>query len=389
MACATIKAQNAGTSSSTTIDNNKNLSIADTSRNATNQKVTSIFDGYRLNTIPLQVSFTPGIRTQAKMSGQVINNFSLNILGGRTGGVSGVEIGGLFNINTSYVRSVQVAGLFNVTGGFVEGLQIAGLHNNVKGSVNGVQVGGIDNIVQGPITGLQVAGIYNHVHNDVRGLQLGGIVNYARGKVKGMQVSGIGNMSKEVKGAQIGGIFNYTKKLKGLQIGLINIADSSDGYSIGLLNIVPNGYHKFMISTNDVFDANVAYKSGNKKLYTILLGGASAYNNSKAYAFGFGFGTELTLTKMFSINPEISSQYVYLGTFKDYNSINRLNLDFHLNIGKHFSVFGGPSLVGYYEETKSPFPGYKSDLFRTGANTFKFSSNMAGWIGWNAGISIF
>lgn len=68
---------------------------------------------------------------------------------------------------------------------------------------------------------------------------------------------------------------------------------------------------------------------------------------------------------MFSVNPEINSQYVYLGTFRDYNSLNRISLDFHVKFGKHLSVFGGPALSGYYGETKNPFPGYKAPVAQT------------------------
>jgi hypothetical protein len=283
---------------------------------------------------------------------------------------------------------VQVGGIFNLTG-YVEGVQVAGIHNYVAGDVNGVQVGGINNIVQRSTNGLQIAGIYNHVKNEVKGIQVSGITNYAKTKVNGIQVSGIVNVSKEVNGMQVGGIFNYTKKLRGVQIGLVNFANESTGYSIGLLNFVPNGYHKLVISTNEVFQANAAYKSGNNKLYTIILGGISTRDNARAYSFGLGLGKEITLTNLLSINPEISSQYVYLGSFKDYNSLNRINFDFHLNFGKHLSIFAGPVLSGYYEETKNPFPGYKKDLTKTGYNTFKISNNMLGWIGWNAGISFF
>jgi len=337
---------------------------------------------------PVQISLTPGLSSQGKQGQSTINNFSLNILGGKTGGVDGVEIGGLFNINAMNVKGVQVGGIFNLTGE-VDGVQVGGIYNHAAGSVKGLQVGGINNFVKGSVNGLQIGGIYNQVNKEVKGMQLAGIANVTTAKVDGIQVSGIANISKEVNGVQVGGIFNYTKKLRGVQIGLINFASESSGYSIGLLNFVPNGYHKIAFSTNEVFQANVAYKSGNNKLYSIILGGVSTPDDARAYAFGLGLGKEITIAKMLSINPEISSQYVYLGTFQDYNSLNKFNLDFHLNIGKHFSMFAGPALSAFYQETKNPFPGYKTELPNTSTNTFKINNNMVGWIGWNAGISFF
>jgi hypothetical protein len=352
-------------------------------------KAAAILDTFKLSSVPVQISFTPGLGTQGKQGQHSINNFSLNILGGRTGGVNGVEMGGLLNMNTMYVRGVQVGGLSNLTGKYVEGVQVAGIHNYVAGNLKGVQVAGINNFVKGSTNGLQIGGIYNHANNEVKGIQVAGITNFAKANLNGIQISGIGNISREVNGMQVGGIFNYAKKLRGVQVGLVNFASESTGYSIGLLNFVPNGYHKLVISTNEIFEANAAYKSGNSKLYTIIIGGISTHNNARAYSFGWGLGKEIALTNMFSINPEISSQYVYLGTFKDYNSLNKINLDFHVKFGKHLSIFAGPVLAGYYKETKNSFPGYKTDIPKNSFNTFKISSNMVGWIGWNAGISFF
>jgi len=56
-----------------------------------------------------------------------------------------------------------------------------------------------------------------------------------------------------------------------VQLGLINIADTSEGYSIGLINIVVKGMHRLVSPPNEVTNTNVAFKTGNKKkLYSIL-----------------------------------------------------------------------------------------------------------------------
>ncbi|MGZ8516687.1 MAG: STN and carboxypeptidase regulatory-like domain-containing protein, partial [Chitinophagaceae bacterium] len=89
---------------------------------------------------PFQFSVIPGVSTQGKLSGQVVNNFSFNLFGGYTAGVNGLEIGGLFNLNKKDVRYVQAAGLFNVVGGSVTGLQVSGLQNTSLKTVTGVQV---------------------------------------------------------------------------------------------------------------------------------------------------------------------------------------------------------------------------------------------------------
>lgn len=179
---------------------------------------------------PFQLSFTPGLSTHGKMSGQVINNFSLNVLGGYSGGVNGLEVGGLFNIDKKDARFVQVAGLFNIVGGNVQGVQVGGITNTVLGAVAGVQVGGVTNYARKDFTGVQIGGVYNHTSGFMHGVQIGGVGNFSRERASGLQIGGVGNIAnRDMHGVQVGGVFNYAKRLKGVQIGLINIADTSDG----------------------------------------------------------------------------------------------------------------------------------------------------------------
>jgi hypothetical protein len=162
----------------------------------------------------------------------------------------------------------------------------------VLGSVTGVHAAGISNVVNEHLNGVQVAGIYNHVSNTVKGIQVAGISNFAKEKVDGMQVSGIGNIAyRDMNGVQVGGIFNYAKRLRGVQIGIINIADTSDGYSIGLINIILKGYHKLAITSNELTNLNAGFKTGIKKLYSILMAGINYGSDAKMYSFGYGINT--------------------------------------------------------------------------------------------------
>ena len=192
-------------------------------------------------------------------------------------------------------------------------------------------------------------------------------------------------------GVQIAGVVNYTKKLKGLQIGLINISDSSDGYSIGLINIVLKGYHKFSFSTNEITNVNVAFKSGNSKLYSIMLGGANGGDSDRVFAFGYGLGSELPLNKKktFSFNPELSAQYLYLGSWDFTNIVSRFNLNINIKPGKFISLFAGPSYTVYISDQTSRISGYRFPIPPRGYDTHKYSNKVTGWFGWNAGINIF
>jgi hypothetical protein len=349
-------------------------------------------DSTQKNTsFPARVSVVPGLSTQGKADVRTTCNFSFNIFGGVTGGVNGVEIGGLFNIDKMNVQYVQVAGLFNSVGGNVTGVQVGGLYNTAKGNLKGIQIGGLTNYVQKEVEGIQVSGIHNHAGQKLYGIQVAGISNYTRNNLKGIQVAGISNISsKGTAGLQISGIFNYAKHLKGLQIGLINVADSSSGFSLGLVNITKKGFHKVALYSNEVLNMNIAYKSGNPKLYNILLAGINAGSNDKAFAYGYGLGHEIMLGKRVTINPELTTQYVYLGNWHYFNMLGRLQVIATIKLGNNIALFGGPAFSAYYTDQVDAVHGYKSRLPSNGYHAYElWNRNTTGWIGWTAGISFF
>ncbi|MGZ5134239.1 MAG: hypothetical protein ACXWCG_03785, partial [Flavitalea sp.] len=238
--------------------------------------------------------------------------------------------------------------------------------------------------------GLQMSGIYNHVGGTMKGFQLAGITNFTNHKTRGVQIAGVANVSsRQVSGVQMAGVFNYTRRLKGVQVGLINVADSSSGYSIGLINIVFRGYHKLSISANEVLNFNAAFKTGNSKFYSILLAGANADTAKLAYSFGYGFGSEISLGKRFAVNPEITSQYLYLGSWDYFNLQNKFNLLLTMKFGKWFSIYGGPSYSVFISDQTITVPGYKGNIAYDRLHKNQFSSKVTGWIGWTAGINLF
>jgi hypothetical protein len=328
---------------------------------------------------PYQLSLLPGLSTNGRLNSQVVNNVSLNVWGGYSGGVNGVELAGWFNIDNKDVRWVQAAGWFNIVGGQVDGVQLAGIHNTVVDSVNGFQAAGISNFVNRQFIGAQISGIYNHVGGTMNGLQAAGIGNFGNSNTKGAQIAGILNVNRrnltgaqvsgimnvnfqETNGAQIAGVINYTKKLKGVQVGLINIADTSDGYSIGLINIIFKGYHKLAFYGNEVFPLNAAFKTGNSKLYSILMASVEPTKDKKAYAFGYGLGREYYINNKWRVNAEITTQQVYLGSWEYFNSLNRAEVHLHYKLSKHFSLYAGPSFSVYYSDQKTKFDGYKNNI---------------------------
>lgn len=335
---------------------------------------------------PFQYSVVPGIGTHGKMSSQVVNKFSLNLLGGYTAGVNGFEIGGLFNIDKKDVRYAQVAGLFNTVGGNVKGFQAGGLYNGVLDSVRGMQAAGLTNRVGGPLKGMQIGGLTNKVSGDVSGFMAAGLYNVALKNMHGVQIGGLFNEAGRVNGVQITGIFNRTRALKGLQIGLINSADSSSGYSLGVFNLIKNGYHQVSVYYDESIDINIAYKSGNRKLYSILFAGLSPERGHRAYSAGFGLGREFLCSGRLSVLAEVTEQGVYLGQWKDLPHLSRLRPSLQWRLKKSIALFAGPSLSVYFGEETPPLRGYASPM---PAHHLTFSSKVTGWIGVQAGLTFF
>ena len=337
---------------------------------------------------------------------------------------TGVQIGGIHNTVLDSVNGFQVGGIGNFVKRNVNGWQIGGIYNHTGGSFKGAQLSGFANFVGKAFTGMQGSGNYNVAANAFTGAQIAGWGNFSRGytvgaqlagnvnvnwkDMKGAQVSGLFNLNgRHIQGAQVSGLgnvnggtlngiqlsslFNYTKKLKGVQIGLVNIADTSDGYSIGLINIVFKGYHKLSLYTNDALPFNGAFKTGNSKLYSILLASVSVgYGTDsldKAWGFGYGIGREFPIAKKWAFNTEITSQHIYLGDWDHLNLLNRLSFHAHFKLGKYVSLFAGPAFSLYYSDQEVKHDGFKTDIAPSGH--FKFGDKMKGWFGFNAGIDFF
>ncbi|MBO9153723.1 hypothetical protein ACFOTA_16005 [Chitinophaga sp. GCM10012297] len=412
---------------------------------------------------PVQSSILPSIGSHGKMAGQVVNKFSLNILGGYSAGTDGVEIAGGFNINKKDAQYVQVAGIFNMVGGNVNGVQVGGIFNHNLRNVEGAQVGGIGNYSEGWMKGVQVGGIYNLMGDSVSGVQIGGIYNGIKGNVRGMQIAGIANMARgsarggqiagianlyrgSVNGIQIGGIVNvnidtasgmqiagitnfvvnnahgvqlsgitnitggqftglqfaalynhagsslngvqigllgnFARKFnRGLQFGLVNVADSSGGLSIGVLNIVrENGYYKLSVYSGDLMPVNVSFKSGRKQFYSIIAGGM----NEDLHALGLGIGREFSLRNRYlAITTDLLQQNLFNRSWKSMGQVYRLVPQLHFKASRWFSIQAGPvvSFAEYKDGiVERPGKGYPS--ISSGRST-------GAWLGWQAGISFF
>ncbi|HBX83490.1 MAG: hypothetical protein A2W97_08750 [Bacteroidetes bacterium GWE2_40_63] len=340
-----------------------------------------------MKTMPLQISLVTPIGTNGMESWNTINNVSLNYFGAYSGGLSGFEASGFFNVLKSNMSGVQMAGFFNADMGKTVGAQFAGFVNYNHRYLNGAQFAGFVNVVNsqaesfqgagfvnvtlGDMKGAQFAGFVNTVHGDMNGFQGAGFTNYSQGNhmgqisgfvntnigdLKGVQISGFANLNTgAVDGAQIAGFVNITKRLKGVQLGVFNYVDSlEDGLPIGVLSIVRNGYRVFELGTTESLYGMVSFKIGTKKFYNILSAGMAVRNDKLLWSYGYGIGTQVAIGAKADLNFEGLVYHVNEDEWQDnkLNLLNKIQVLASWNFSNGMSLFGGPSFNGVVSDLK-------------------------------------
>jgi hypothetical protein len=371
-----------------------------------NENVNNIRDSLHR---PVQISFLPFLGTNGRLSGNVSNDYSWNILAGYNKGVQKAEIAGLLNVDRQDVCCFQLAGFGNIVGGNVSGAQIAGFGNINGGNTQGIQFAGFTNISAGKFIGSQFAGFANLTGDSVEGAQFAGFANINGGVVKGAQFSGFMNLAskgfqggqfagfinmaaKESRGIQMSGFMNVAGKLKGSQIGLFNFADTLSGVPVGLLSLVNKGYHKLEFSYDDMGYGHLSFRSGVNKFYNIISAGAYTDLNTDTvnWTFGYGIGTAPRLADWLHLNIDLTANQIVHGNVQSpLNQLAKIHagLDFHLT--KNISLFGAVVLNGYfYHDDARMFPG-SENIKTVYSDRIDNHYSVDSWVGWRVGIRLF
>lgn len=353
-----------------------------------------------------QVSFLPFVGTNHKLSGNVVNDYSLNILGGYSAGTRVLEVGGLFNINRGDVRYAQVAGLFNLNGGYTQGAQFAGLLNTnldsaravqFAGLVNsnsksseGAQFAGLINVNVGDYKGPQFAGLFNTTLGNVAGVQAAGLFNVTWRTTQGAQVAGVLNAAREVTGSQVSGLINVAKTVQGTQVGVFNIADSVYGVPVGFLSFVNKGYHKIEVAVDDVLPVNISFRTGVRQFHNIITVGVHPQRSDTiTWAFGYGVGTAPKLNRWLSLNADVTANQLIDGNIAALNLINKLQVGCDFHIAKKFSVFAGGTLnLRVYDAdfTRHAETAFSYTNRVLGEGSFSRKTNYQLWFGGKVGV---
>jgi hypothetical protein len=296
----------------------------------------------------------PPLSTNGVDNINIVNDVSLNLFIGASGGVEAFEFGGFINIDRFYVKGFQVAGFGNTNGGYLGGGgQVAGFYNiagqyatgaQVAGFVNvtgfelaGTQLAGFVNVTGRSVDGFQGAGFMSIGGTDLKGAQVSGFMNITGKKLDGfqgagfmniagdasnavqtagfgnvagggnsyLQAAGFFNVANRIKGAQLAGFMNVAGLVNGVQAaGFLNICDSINGVPIGFISYVKrNGYRQFEVTASEIQYANIAFRMGVKQLYNIYSFG-KPFGPASRWMFGGGLGTVLDLNPRMILNIE-------------------------------------------------------------------------------------
>ncbi len=386
-----------------------------------------------------QVSVIPFVGTNGRLSGNTINDYSLNIFGGYSLGNRKLELGGFFNVNKGDVGKCQIAGFVNAAGGNVKGFQAAGFVNAVNGNtencqiagfvnanggdVKGFQAAGFVNAVNGNFNGCQMAGFVNAVNGNAgkcqmagfvnanrrkfdglqmagfvntnldtaTGVQIAGFVNYVHRKFTGTQVAGFVNVTiGEMKGSQIGTV-NYADRITGAQVGFFNYTNSCTGIPVGFISFVKDGYHKIEISADELFYTNLAFRTGVNEFHNILTAGIRPSSNSLLWNFGYGVGSSIPLGKKVNLDIDITgSQIVEDDNIDKMNLLTKGYIGADVKLTKKMSLaFGGTVNA---QITDADYVLYPDIFTNMKPHVFYTSSldgerlNMKMWIGGKIGL---
>lgn len=308
-----------------------------------------------------QVSLVPFIGTNEKLSGNVINDYSLNVLGGYSLGTQKVELGGLFNIDRGHVKGVQAAGLFNAVGGQMSGLQAAGVINMNNKEVKATQLAGTINFNLSGVEGVQVAGTININGGKSKGVQVAGMANIQVQDYQGSQISGLINVATHrISGTQVSGLVNCGRVVKGSQIGVVNIADSMRGVPVGVISLVRKGYHKIELSADEIFYTNLAFRTGVRQFYNIFTAGIKPDTfGDPVWSLGYGIGTAPRLTRWLFLNFDLTANHIEKGHLTLARSLlNKLYMGFDFQITKKLSVTMGATWNAYITSRNTDISEY-------------------------------
>lgn len=297
----------------------------------------------KLQRVTIGADFVPYLGTSMRDGTRVERKLSFNLIGGITGGVRGIELGGVFNIDRHSLCGAQFAGTFNFVGGDAAGAQFSAV-NIVGGTFLGAQFGQV-NVVGSDLMGPQF-GLLNLAGGRTSGAQLG-LTNISVHGLGGAQLGLLNVDIGRTHGAQLGLVNVTTERVEGAMVGLVNVAQDANA-AVGLVNVIWNGRAQLDAWGTDGGLLMVGATQGARFTHNIYGIGIRPMGDLPAFATTLGIGVRVYSSSSLTVdidalsygimrkNPDVSRI--------DFASIHQLRVPVSLSPVKGIWFFVAPSV---------------------------------------------
>lgn len=302
------------------------------------------------------------------------------------GTMEGIQLSGFVNANRKYVSGIQAAGFVNANAGGMSGISMAGFVNANRFSHEGIRLAGFLNAVGDTAKGIGAAGLINASWFSKSTLELAGLMNVSAEARENVQVAGLINLTaKGSSKCQVAGLLNATPYLKGIQIGFLNFSDTCSGIPIGFLSFVKKGKHQLEVSTDELFYANVAFRTGVNSFYNILGAGIQPLSTKNLWQFTYGVGSSVKLKNKWWFDLSATASHVSAGSFnlstselyKFYVGVEyRFSNKMALAAGPCYNLFYTDALAADYSSTYSQIVPYSFQ-----ERNYASGYNLKSWFG--------
>ncbi|HLK39587.1 MAG TPA: hypothetical protein VKU41_22680 [Polyangiaceae bacterium] len=258
---------------------------------------------------------------------------------------------------------VPGVGVSTVDGGRSTRSLSVGVLGSLSGGVKGLAVSGLVDIDRGPLCGLQVSGVVN-IADDSSGLQSAGIVNKAD-RLTGVQMAGVFNDSRgDSTGVQIATLNVAGGYLHGVQIGVLNYAYDAD-LQLGLININPSGRFSLDAWANaemGLFLAGV--KHGGAHYHWLYGVGDRPADASRPWA-ALGVGAHLTPSQRLYVDLDLIDELeIVFRPSAPVTDVHQARVVVGYELFPRVRVFAGPTYSVLVAAPSAPAgaPAYAADL---------------------------
>jgi hypothetical protein len=246
-----------------------------------------------------------------------------------------------------------------------------GTLGGLSGGVKGLSVNGVVDVNRGPLCGLQVSGVVNTA-TDTSGAQIAGVVNVAR-TFSGIQVAGVVNASRgDSSGIQVGAVNVTTGRVAGVQIGAVNYASDTD-FQFGLVNINASGRLRLDGWAEPEMGLLFAgIKLGGRHYHWIYAVGIRPADAGRPWA-SLGFGAHLTPAKRLYVDLDLIDALQLDFASPIPTNLYEARAVAGFALARQLSLFAGPTynVLASAPAARGGAPGYSVDLAGTSRPTYR------------------